>query len=232
MFVGFTPGLSQVNQSVLNPKFGKLFKLVGGGFEGKGTEAYELTGRDIVEGYRNAGFAAIGSGGVGWFNPEAPTGLHLTQSFNAFFYPGNTYSLDKQIDWLTLQIARNTGDIFVFLNVGETHVPYYFAGAPWDPADNPCRPFQTTDRAAECKERQRLCCEFVDRRLAPLLEAFSNSTILVCADHGDCWGEDGLWEHGISHPCTLSVPLLARVRGAPVVAQEKLLTLETTAVAS
>ena len=38
----------------------------------------------------------------------------------------------------------------------------------------------------------------------------------VCADHGDCWGEDGLWEHGISHPATLTVPLLLRVRGVPV----------------
>ena len=39
---------------------------------------------------------------------------------------------------------------------------------------------------------------------------------IVCADHGDCWGEDGLWEHGISHPCTLTVPLLLRVRGQSV----------------
>ena len=32
---------------------------------------------------------------------------------------------------------------------------------------------------------------------------------------GDCWEENGLWEHGVSHPSTLTVPLLMRVRGVP-----------------
>jgi glucan phosphoethanolaminetransferase (alkaline phosphatase superfamily) len=56
----------------------------------------------------------------------------------------------------------------------------------------------------------------VDARLAPLLQGFRDGTTLVCADHGECWGEDGLWEHGISHPATLTVPLLLRYRGQPV----------------
>jgi hypothetical protein len=41
--------------------------------------------------------------------------------------------------------------------------------------------------------------EYVDGRLAGLLADFAEATTLICADHGDCWGEDGLWEHGISH---------------------------------
>jgi len=39
---------------------------------------------------------------------------------------------------------------------------------------------------------------------------------VLTADHGDCWGEDGLWEHGISHRRTLEVPLLMRVQGQPL----------------
>ena len=31
-----------------------------------------------------------------------------------------------------------------------------------------------------------------------------------------CWGENGLWEHGISHPSKLTVPLLMRVQGKPI----------------
>jgi hypothetical protein len=216
MFVGFTPGLSSVKQSVLNPKFGKLFKLVGAGFPGKGTESYELTGRNIIEGFKDRGFVTIGTGAVGWFNPTTPTGLHLTDSFEHFFYPGDSHSLARQIDWLSAQIAETDGDVFAFLNVGETHVPYYHVGAAWSEADNPCVPFQTIDRSIECRERQRKCCEFIDAQLALLLEYFQDSTILICSDHGDCWGEDGLWEHGISHSCTLTVPLLVRVRGKPV----------------
>jgi hypothetical protein len=40
---------------------------------------------------------------------------------------------------------------------------------------------------------------------------FANDTVIICADHGDCWGEDGLWEHGVSHEKTLEVPLLFRL---------------------
>lgn len=216
MFVGFTPGIAPLNEPFLNPKFGKLFKLVGGGFAGSGAVAYELAGRNIIEGFRKRGFVTLGTGAVGWFNPSLPTGLHLTESFDEFFYPGDTYSLHRQIAWIADRLSQKSGDTFVFVNVGETHVPYYHEGAPWDPTDNPCVPFQDVDRAVECRDRQRRCCEFVDNEMNLLLEAFIDSTIVICGDHGDCWGEDGLWEHGISHEATLTVPLLVRVRGKPI----------------
>jgi len=41
---------------------------------------------------------------------------------------------------------------------------------------------------------------------------------VVCADHGDAWGEEGLWEHGINHPKVFEVPLLMRLRHTPAVA--------------
>ena len=88
--------------------------------------------------------------------------------------------------------------LLLFLNVGETHVPYWHAGALWDRDDNPCVPFQrpSQERRRTCRRRQRACLEYVDVLLAPLLEVFRDSTIVLTADHGDCWGEDGLWEQG------------------------------------
>jgi hypothetical protein len=220
MFAGFTPGLARLEQPILNPKFGKLFKLVGAGFPGKGTESYELHGRTIVEALMRLGFRTIGTGAVGWFNPDVPTGRHLSEDFQRYFYPGNSFSLDRQLNFIENELSTANGDVFVFLNVGETHVPYYFKGAEWDPDDNPCVPFQKTNREAECRRRQRLCCEFVDGMLRNLIAMFSQSTVFICGDHGDCWGEDGLWEHGVSHWCTLTVPLLVRVRGEPVFADQ------------
>ncbi|HKV42781.1 MAG TPA: metalloenzyme domain-containing protein, partial [Blastocatellia bacterium] len=64
--------------------------------------------------------------------------------------------------------------------------------------------------------RQQACLEFVDAALSSLLNRFSCSTIVLCSDHGDCWGEEGLWEHGISHQMTLTVPLIIRLRGVAV----------------
>jgi hypothetical protein len=215
MFVGFTPGIPGSAQPFLDPKFGKLFKLTGASFPGKGTEGYSLQGRNIVEGFRRLGYTTIGAAAMGWFDPETATGIHLSESFEHFFFPG-PYHLRQQLAWIDERLDEAEGDTFTFLNVGETHVPYWHEGANWSPDDSPCIPFQTEDRSDECRERQTACLEFADRLLAPLLQRHMDGTIIVCGDHGDCWGEDGLWEHGIMHPMTTTVPLLIRYKGQPV----------------
>lgn len=212
MFVGFTPGIAHVQLPFLNPKFGKIFKLTGPAFPGKGDEGFQLQGRSVMDGFRHRGYAVLGSGAVQWFDPATATGELLTADFDEFFFPGTTWSLPRQLEWIEARLAA-FGDrpVFLFLNIGETHAPYYHEGAPWSADDNPCIPFQTTDRSADCRLRQRACLEYVDRQCGPLLDAFSRATTVVTADHGDCWGEDGLWEHGISHAMTLTVPLLFRM---------------------
>jgi hypothetical protein len=217
MFMGFTPGVPGLARPYVDPKFARLFKMVGGGSSGKGGEAYQLTGGNVIQGFKAIGFEAVGASSVGWFNPGVPTGEALTRDFDHFFFSPVRWSAEEQVAWLEERIAaRRSEHVFAFLNAGETHVPYFHKGAAWSPKDNPCRPYQTVDRAADCGIRQRACLEHLDRVLAPLVERFAQSTILLCADHGDCWGEDGLWEHGISHPKTLTVPLLMRVRGTPI----------------
>jgi membrane-anchored protein YejM (alkaline phosphatase superfamily) len=211
MFVGFTPGVAERAEPFINPKFGKIFKMVGGGFPGKGCEHMPLSGRNIIDGLKRQGYLTLGSGAVGWFDPSTETGQHLTQDFDHFYFPGSSSALHNQLEWLASRLVQTDQPCFAFLNIGETHVPYYYDGAPWDPAHNPCVPFSPHNDAGECSRRQTACLEFVDAQLAPLLEAFSPATTLVCADHGDCWGEDGLWEHGIHHEKVLEVPLLFRL---------------------
>ncbi|MDF2798280.1 MAG: hypothetical protein K0R85_1024 [Devosia sp.] len=217
MFAGFTPGIAGLETPFLNPKFSKVFKMVGIGSRGKGPEAFQLEGRTIIAGFRNKGYATIGTGATGWFNPNTQTGRYLGDDFDHFFYPGDTYSLRRQLAWLQERLSEVADQpVFAFINVGETHVPYYHEGADWEVGDSPCVPFQKIDRSADCKHRQQACAEFVDRHIADLLAEFQHATIVLCADHGDCWGEDGLWEHGFSHEMTLTVPLIVRVSGAPI----------------
>jgi hypothetical protein len=218
MFVGFTPGLPGAALPFLDSKFGKLFKLDAPGFaDPAAAPGFALSGASVMDGFRRRGYRTFGSGGVSWFDPSTPTGRRLTEDFEAFFYPGGSWHLRDQLGWLEAEMqATDSAPEFVFLNIGETHAPYYFEGAPWDSGDNPCRPFQQVDRAEECRHRQRAALEFADGLLGPLLRRFAGATILICGDHGDCWGEDGLWEHGVSHEMTLTVPLLIRLRGSPV----------------
>jgi hypothetical protein len=211
MFMGFTPGDAARAEPYINPKYAKVFKLANGGSAGHAPPLFALEGENIIDGLRRRGYLALGTAATGWFAPATETGRVLSRSFERFFYPGDLHSLGRQVAWLQAQVAGAAQPVFAFLNVGETHVPYYHEGAPWDPARNPCVPFARDNDAFECRRRQTACVEFVDGLLGPLLERFSQSTVLVCADHGDCWGEDGLWEHGVHHEKTLEVPLLLRL---------------------
>ncbi|WP_371637978.1 sulfatase-like hydrolase/transferase [Synechococcus sp. GEYO] len=182
--------------------------------------SFRLEGANIIDGFRRRGYQTIGSGAVEWFNTSTETGSVLSKPFEHFFFAGNTWSLSLQLEWIEecLLTTNPEQPRFVFLNVGETHVPYWHDGASWDRWPSPCIPFGGDSCSAVLSSsRQRNCLEWVDTQLANLLDQFKESTILICSDHGDCWGEDGLREHGISHPSTLTVPLIMRVRGQPII---------------
>ena len=222
-WMGFTPGVIGSSEPWLNPKAGKLFRMAFAGHAGQdGKQNFRLEGANIIDGFRRQGYSTIGSGAVDWFNTASDTGAVLAQPFEHFHFAGNTWSLGAQLLWIEERLAQvpESQPRFVFLNVGETHVPYWHEGANWERWPSPCVPFGSEHcSAVESARRQRACLEWVDQQVAPLLNRFAAGTVFVCADHGDCWGEDGLWEHGISHPATLTVPLLMRVRGAPVQAR-------------
>ena len=179
IWMGFTPGLTHSRQPWLNPKAGKLMRMANAGFVGHDADGIQLNGPNVIEGFRRLGYRTIGSGAVGWFDPSTETGAVLSQPFDAFFYPGNTWSLRRQLHWINQQleaVVANT-PTFVFLNVGETHVPYWHEGASWARWPSPCVPFgDHRCSAAESSQRQRACLEWVDLQLASLLDRFRDGT--------------------------------------------------------
>jgi hypothetical protein len=217
MFVGFTPGISSVKEPFLNPKFGRIFKMAYPPPLHTRRDFVALQGANIVDGFVRLGYETIGTGAVGWFDPAAPTSSVLTRSFGRYFYPGDPWSLRRQVSFVKKALDDvGPRPVFVFINVGETHVPYFHLGAPWSPKENPCVPFSETNDANECRRRQTACLEWVDNELGQLIECFAGANTLVCGDHGDAWGEDGVWEHGIHHDKVLEVPLLFRLANPPV----------------
>lgn len=218
MFVGFTPGVATLQRPYVNPKYGKIFRMLGGASSEGSRPFVTLGGCSIIDGFSRLGYATIGTGAVAWFDPQTPTGQLLTRDFAQYYYPGDTYSLDKQLEWVSDQVHRSRQQpVFVFMNIGETHVPYYHKGAPWELERNPCVPFGKDNDAEECRRRQTACLEFIDARLAGLLQEFRNSNVLLCADHGDAWGEDDLWAHGFHHEKVLEVPMAFRLTRSPTV---------------
>jgi hypothetical protein len=209
-FVGFTPGVPELAKPYVNPKFGRIFRLQHGGAPGLHPAYFLLNGRTIVEGFRNQGYLCLGTGAVRWFNPATPAGQSLTEDFDEFLYlPSPDISL--QVEWILEKAflsSKNEKPVFAFLNAGETHVPYWHPGASWDRSYNPAEAFGSNNNAQEARRRQIQCLEWIDQKIQELLFRFRRGAIVLCSDHGDCWGEDGLWEHGIHHRYTLEVPLI------------------------
>jgi hypothetical protein len=219
MFIGFTPGVDEA-EAYANPHYARIFRLAGGN---SGAEPWvRLSGRNVIDGFRRLGYLTVGTGAAGWFNPALLTSRPLVRPFDKFFYGGDTYYLRKQIDFVMRTIRDETGPLFVFMNIGETHVPYWHEGAPWPLDDGPCKAFRQDDGndPALCRERQRACVEWIDSQLAPVLDHFKDANAIVCADHGDAWGEDGQWGHGFQHPTVIDVPLLYRLVHRPEVKKE------------
>ena len=164
----------------------------------------ELIGRNIKDGFRQQGFTTIGTGAMNWFDPAKPVPEHLLADFDHFqFFPnadaGDGRNLQQQIAWVLELLKGTSKPYFLFLNVGETHHPYTAAGhalrGDWGDA-------------AACAAAQRASLEFVDTQLKRLFAELDNFFAVICGDHGDCWGEDGLWGHGFYHPRVMEVPMV------------------------
>jgi len=230
IFAGFTPGDAHSPTPLVNPKRGKFFRLAQGGRKGKTEDFMVLEGRSIVEGLSRLGYKTLGTGAVDWFNPSTPASDGLIRDFDAFYHPEKTPDLRAQLRWIQTQLNESpSAPVFVFLNIGETHVPYFHEGAPWSPSENPCRPFAKDNDRALCESRQKACLSWVDTELSALLKQFAHANTIVCADHGDAWGEDGIWEHGVHHPKVLEVPLLFRLSEPPRNAASTIDTLKDKA---
>jgi hypothetical protein len=213
MFVGYTPGIADVEEPFTNPAFARIFRLDAGARAAMSWA--QLSGRNIIDGFRRLGYLTIGTGAVGWFDPNLMTSRPLIRPFDKYFYPGDHFSLRRQVDFVMRETSDVDQPLFVFINVGETHQPYWHEGAAWEIDKGPCRAYEEGNDADECRWKQRACLEFVDTHLAPVLERFEQTNALVCADHGDAWGEDGLWGHGFNHPKVFEVPLIYRLVSPP-----------------
>jgi len=163
---------------------------------------------NLVQGLRSEGVQTVGAGAMNWFRQES-----LTSGFEHFSFTGR--AAERQIDHLLTKIDPER-PFFGFINFGETHAPFVCEGK-----DEPCPvdvrarrmswpPVESgpVGRDNEAFHHQVACAEFLDGRLPRLFEALPGDTIVVLtADHGECFGEDGYWGHGVNHPKVFEVPL-------------------------
>ena len=153
---------------------------------------YELPeASNMIKGFGKLGYRTIGVGGVRWFDTSLATSRIWNNYFEEFYWreefrPTFPDAFEKQIK--LIQGLMMTGQVFLFLNVGSTHFPY---------RDKP----STVNSQVEC-------LEYIDSHIMDVINAVPKpADVILMSDHGECFGEDGLWGHAIYHPKVMRTPL-------------------------
>ena len=158
-----------------------------------------LDGPDIVRGFALQGYRTICIGGTGFFNPATPLGAELPGRFHeahwdVSFGVTDPRSTENQVRCALERKAAHEGPVFLFVNISALHQPnaHYL------------------QQATDDLRSHRAALRYVDAALEPLLTAFADGTILVMADHGTLYGEDGYTGHRVAHPLVTTVPFAHR----------------------
>jgi membrane-anchored protein YejM (alkaline phosphatase superfamily) len=219
MFYGFLPH-AFVPEPLYNRYQQQLFRISHRNVHVPPVVTFPTGGGNIVTGLRRLGYFTVGVAAMDWFR-DAP---ELRAGFREFRVTGIAARRQNQtiMEW----IARQPPDrpCFAFVNYGETHSPFRHEGMNEPATDVDVRfglpmllnqsglhsDSWTFDRSAYL--RQVACASFLDERTGELVEMFRRrgrrTTVVVCGDHGECFGEDGLYGHAFYHERVMEVPLL------------------------
>lgn len=181
---------------------GRHPRLFAAEFEGSTSTArhtFTFAESNLPEALGARGYRTVCVGGVGFFNGRTELGRTLPRLFHeAHWSPAtgvkNPASAQAAVNKAVERLRAIPERVFLLLNFAATHTPthFYIAG---ERRDSPAT--------------QQAALHTVDAALPPLLDALrarSDTLLMVCADHGTCFGEDGYWGHRLAHPNVLNVP--------------------------
>ena len=105
-------------------------------------------------------------------------------------------SAEHQVDFAIQKLAQIPDGqlVMMYLNISALHYPNYF---------------YIQEAKRDSREAHAAALRYVDRELGRLFGAFQKigkTFVICCSDHGTCYGEDGIWYHGINHPIVNTVP--------------------------
>lgn len=161
---------------------------------------------DIIRGFERRGYKTIGCAAMDWFKHP-----NLNKPFQHFGLIRTNFK--KQIEYVKNQVRTAKVPSFIFVNIGETHEPYEYGGVVEVNLISRARMRARSDVGYLVSEhnKQIAALEYIDSLIPELFECLSSdcgkTLIIVCGDHGECFGEDGCYGHGFYHPKVMEVPL-------------------------
>lgn len=195
-FSGFLPKLPQPEQPP------RLWECRPPAFKEIDPCTFVFDAPNLLTGLAQHGYRTVCVGGVTYFSRETPLGSVLPDLFHEDHWRPEFCSPEQdstrhQVDE-ALGIAREYDGqpLFLFVNVSATHVPHgHYLG-------------ESTDSWAS----QSAALAYADEHLGRLVAGLTRRKrwlVIICADHGDAFGEDGYRGRGIAHPTVMNVPFTA-----------------------
>ena len=163
--------------------------------------AFRFKGPNIIKGLEQEGYETYCIGGVSFFDKRTDIGKVMPSYFkHSYWKPAFGCKVKEsatyQMDFALERLKKIPGPqrVMMYINISALHYPNYFY-VPGEERDS-----IVTQAAA---------LRYVDGELGRLFDAFQrrgNTFVICCADHGTCYGEDGIWYHGVNHPIVNTVP--------------------------
>ena len=162
---------------------------------------FRSRGATWIEGLAREGYDTYCIGGVSFFDKRTDVGRVMPSYFKHSYWKPSfgcrvQESAGHQIQFAVRRLEQMTGDtnILMYLNISALHYPNYF---------------YTDGEKTDSRASHAAALRYVDGQLEKLFAAFckkGKTFVICCSDHGTCYGEDGVWYHGINHPIVLTVP--------------------------
>ncbi|MFD7787775.1 sulfatase-like hydrolase/transferase [Streptomyces nojiriensis] len=204
-FSGFLPRLPQPEQP---EQPARLWECRPPAFKTANPGTFVFDAPSLLAGLLQHRYRTVCVGGVTYFSRETPLGNVLPDLFDEDHWRPESCSPEPdstrhQVDD-ALSLARQYKDrrLFLFVNVSATQVLHgHYLG-------------QSTDnRASRCA-----ALAYADEHLGRLVTSLASTRrrrVIICADHGDAFGEDGYHGRGIAHPTVTTVPFACTILGWP-----------------
>ncbi len=233
MYYGFLPHAFAA-EPFYNRYRQQLWRICHRNVHAKPLVTFPLGTKNVIHGFHDRRYFTVGVAAMDWFRDAAA----LRDGFEEFRVTGTAARRQNEILATLIEKNARHRPVFALVNYGETHSPFRCEGMPdtkeqVNPNFSLARLFNQQgllkpdwELDARSFDRQVACAEYLDGRMQDLLDFFRArgrpATIVVCSDHGECFGEDGMFGHAFYHEKVMEVFLLIFRINAPPHAQPEM----------
>jgi hypothetical protein len=194
----FYAGVTPDNPKIKDQPFcnrPRIFKMYIDKLGSKKEAVYNLPeSKNIVKSFEKIGYKTIGIGGVSWLRNDVETSKIWLDCFEDYYWSMdyseiNYQGLKDQFKLMNKLNLKQYEKLFFFMNIATTHKPYR--------------------GEEESIKGQAKCLDYIDSYIDDIIDLLPKPVdCYIFGDHGDCFGEDGLYYHGFYHPKIMEVPMI------------------------